>query len=84
MQEELIPTPNNITAFKAEIGSLVPSKKDNIFLNNFSGIVQRGGRRQALKIINSFLKIRGKDYLYNISKPGKSEYTCSRISPHLT
>ena len=84
MQEQLIPTPNNITAFKAEIGSPIPSKKDNIFLNNFSGIVQKGGRRQALKIINSFLKIRGKNYLYNISKPGKSEYTCSRISPHLT
>ena len=84
MKENIIPTPNNIIPFKAINGSPIPPKTDNIFINNFRGKVQKGGRSQALKTINSFLQIRGKNYIYNISKPGKSENSCSRISPHLT
>ena len=53
-------------------------------MRGFIGEVQKGGRSEALKIIQSFIKDRGQNYLFNISKPGISEKTCSRISPHLT
>ena len=53
-------------------------------MNNYKGIVQKGGRSEVLKIMESFLSYRGKNYKYNISKPGISEQTCTRLSPHLT
>ena len=62
----------------------VPSKDDAIFGDQLLGVVQTGGRVEAIKILNRFLFSRGKDYLFNISKPGVSETTCSRLSAHLT
>ena len=34
--------------------------------------------------MKSFLAHGGKSYTYNISKPGISEQTCTRLQPHLT
>ena len=73
----------NLDDLKIEEGK-IPFKNDPIFKNNHSGIVQKGGRSEAIKILDSFLAIRGKNYTYNISKPGISEQTCTRLSPHLT
>ena len=73
MKEELISTPTNLTPIiKIEEGK-IPFKNDPIFKNNHSGIVQKGGRSEAIKILDSFLAVRGKNYTYNISKPGVSE-----------
>ena len=84
MKEELISTPTHLTPIiKIEEGK-IPLKNDPIFKNKHSGIVQKGGRSEAIKILDSFLAVRGKNYTYNISKPGVSEQTCTRLSPHLT
>ena len=84
MKENLIPNPVSLVPIEGiKIGS-IPKKDSPIFKNDFKGKVQRGGRVEALKIIKSFIIDRGKNYLFNISKPGISEKTCSRISPHLT
>ena len=84
IKEELISSPTHLTPIlKIEEGK-IPNKDDPIFKNNYSGIVQKGGRTEAIKILDSFLANRGKNYTYNISKPGISEQTCTRLSPHLT
>ncbi|MDC6451383.1 deoxyribodipyrimidine photo-lyase [Alphaproteobacteria bacterium] len=84
MKEKLIEVPLSITPLKTIKEGLIPQKDDSIFKHNFMGQVQRGGREEALKILDSFLDQRGKGYLSNISAPGNSEIHGSRISPHLT
>jgi deoxyribodipyrimidine photo-lyase len=48
------------------------------------GSVQNGGRKEAQKTLDSFLKDRGRNYMQTISKPGISARHCSRLSPHIT
>ena len=62
----------------------IPSKNDPIFGPLTIGITQKGGRSAAIKTLKSFLEERGKEYIYHLSAPGKSEKFCSRLSPHLT
>lgn len=45
---------------------------------------QRGGRRQALPLLRSFLAERGHDYRRAMSSPSAAEQACSRLSPHFT
>ena len=60
-------------------------KKENKFLKNKSiGITQKGGRIEGLKILNSFLNERSKNYLKNLSKPEHSVDSSSRLSPFLS
>ena len=84
MKEQIIPSLQNLQPTIGIENGSIPGKDDLIFQNPFIGKVQQGGRSKALEIIDSFLKVRGKNYVYNISAPGKSELYCSRISPHLT
>jgi deoxyribodipyrimidine photo-lyase len=84
MKEQIIPSLQNLQPTIGIENGSIPGKDDLIFQNPFVGKVQQGGRSKALEIIDSFLKVRGKNYVYNISAPGKSELYCSRISPHLT
>ena len=44
---------------------------------------QKGGRREALKYLNSFLTDRVANYSSGISKPEASRSGCSRLSPYL-
>ena len=45
--------------------------------------VQRGGRREGLGVLASFLGSRSDRYMRTISKPGVSARHCSRLSPHI-
>jgi deoxyribodipyrimidine photo-lyase len=45
--------------------------------------VQKGGRKQAVADLRSFLNHRSRQYLYHISAPDSSEFHCSRLSAHL-
>ena len=45
---------------------------------------QPGGESFAWKYLDSFLKKRGVNYAYHISKPALSRKSCSRISPYLS
>ena len=47
------------------------------------GIVQLGGRAQALKYLDTFLDGRIAKYMQSISKPEESRTGCSRVSPYL-
>ena len=44
---------------------------------------QSGGRRAALKLLDSFLTVRGREYRTDMSSPILGETGCSRLSAHL-
>jgi deoxyribodipyrimidine photo-lyase len=62
----------------------LPRKNDPMFGLDRVGSVQTGGRKEAEKTLDSFLKERGRNYMQTISKPGISARHCSRLSPHIT
>ena len=84
IHDTLIKTPLSLTPLVGVEEGAIPEKHDLIFKNDFKGKVQKGGRTEALTILESFLIDRGKGYLFNISGPSRSEIHSSRISPHLT
>ncbi len=51
---------------------------------NMTSPFQKGGRRMALKYLNSFLEKRYENYVFHISKPELSRSSCSRLSPYLS
>ena len=46
--------------------------------------VQKGGEDEALDCLSTFLNRRHKDYSQKMSSPITAEYSCSRLSPHIT
>ena len=46
--------------------------------------IQRGGENEALDCLNSFLNRRHENYSKKMSSPITAEYSCSRLSPHIT
>jgi deoxyribodipyrimidine photo-lyase len=47
-----------------------------------SKLFQKGGRKTAIRYLKSFIEERHNGYMYNISKPEESRFTCSRLSPY--
>ncbi len=83
MAKPVIPKPSTLTALENILPGEIPPKNDSLFGKAVPGITQKGGRREAIKTLKSFLNDRGKEYLYRLSAPGPSEKYCSRLSPHL-
>ena len=46
--------------------------------------IQKGGRKQALSLLQSFLEQRSENYQKEMSSPVTGEVACSRLSPHIT
>ena len=84
MAKPLILKPRHLEKVPGILVGELPPKNDLIFGDPVSGVTQKGGRRAAVKILKTFLKDRGKKYIYHLSAPGESEKYCSRLSPHLT
>ncbi len=61
----------------------LPSKNSAIFGDAVLGEVQEGGREAGLAVLDSFLKVRARNYMATISKPGISARNCSRLSAHI-
>lgn len=61
----------------------LPPKSDPMFGSLSMGSVQAGGRKEALKILDSFLQERCRNYMQTLSKPGISARHCSRLSAHI-
>ena len=47
-------------------------------------LIQEGGRKNALKLLNSFLNNRSDNYQKEMSSPITGEKSCSRFSPYIT
>jgi deoxyribodipyrimidine photo-lyase len=84
MGKPVIPSPYNIASLVAESIGEIPPVDHPMFGDTILGTVQRGGRRAAIKTLDSFLARRSVYYVQNISNPARSDYYCSRLSGHLT
>ena len=76
--------PNAINTINYQFKFDLPSIYNSIFGNEKIFKVQKGGRKEALKIFDIFLKTNSANYLKYISGPNNSEQYCSRLSTHLT
>lgn len=83
MNTPIVQPPHSIIGVVLQSHPL-PDKNDRMFGDANIGSVQEGGRREALKTLESFLKERGRNYMQTISKPGVSARHCSRLSAHIT
>ena len=79
----IIPEPEKIKSVLTKCAIKIPERDDSLFGSHFGDKIQPGGRGEALSLLESFKNNRGKDYLFNISSPRKSEVSCSRLSAHL-
>jgi deoxyribodipyrimidine photo-lyase len=84
MAAPVIPPPAALTPVSGIATEALPAKHHPLFGTASIGSVQTGGRREALKTLDSFLKERGRQYIKTISKPGVSARHCSRLSAHIT
>ena len=48
-----------------------------------NGDIQRGGRQNAIKLLDTFLDDRSENYQREMSSPITGEVSCSRLSPHI-
>ena len=83
MAENIRPKPKSLTQIGLCKADVLPDKGDPMFGDVVIGNVQKGGRKQAIVDLRSFLNHRSRKYLYHISAPDLSEYHCSRLSAHL-
>jgi deoxyribodipyrimidine photo-lyase len=84
MSSPIIHTPRHVKVQLGLRSDELPHKNHPMFGIDSIGSVQPGGRKEALKTLNSFLKERGRYYMQTISKPGVSACHCSRLSAHIT
>ena len=81
-----------IQPWEAEKHSFIPNLKiDSIGIDSFEWrgistgqIRQKGGTKQGIAYLNSFMNIRHKTYQKSISKPELSRKGCSRLSPYIS
>lgn len=83
MGDKIVPKPNVLCPVPSCRSDALPEKGDQMFRDEPIGRVQKGGRKQAIADLRSFLNQRSREYLYHISAPGLSEIHCSRLSAHL-
>ncbi|MFK7839262.1 MAG: FAD-binding domain-containing protein [Bdellovibrionales bacterium] len=84
MKKDCIPAPTSISPCPDITSDTPPPKDDPKTGTLINGVTQKGGRKEAIKTLKSFLNERGDNYIYTLSAPGPSEIHCSRLSTHLT
>ena len=80
----IVDKPNEINTLDYNFKFDLPSTNDFLFGTDEIFKVQKGGRKEALKIFDLFLKTNSANYLKYISGPNNSDKHCSRLSTHLT
>ena len=84
MSENIFETPKILNHLKHSIKSTAVEKENLNSSKEKIFVYQKGGRQEALKLLNNFLNEKLDNYLPNISGPNFSDKYCSRLSPHLT
>ena len=84
MYDDIYESPKQLIDLNGITTDQIPGKKNKFLKNKSAGITQKGGRIEGLKILNSFLDERSKNYLKNLSKPEYSIESSSRLSPFLS
>ena len=83
LNSEVTPSPISVQKIENYKSDLI-TRKSIIFEEDLISNIQKGGRKTGLKTLDTFLNLRSKSYLKNISSPKYSSEYCSRISPYLT
>lgn len=81
------PQAPNITSAKCAVfpkAFIAPVMLPDLVIGDDKPLRQKGGRDEALKILQTFLNGRASRYRGGISSPLTSEHACSRLSPYLT
>ena len=96
MREDRWPRParlSDLSAYSssASISDVMPRKDDPLFgppvpstIEGQSGKTQRGGRREAIALLESFLNERSHRYIRDLASPSNGPDSSMRLSPHLT
>jgi len=84
MAEKILPKPKSLPSSSMCKSDALPDKNHPMFGIIPIGKVQKGGRKNAVADLRSFLNYRSREYLSHISAPDLSEFHCSRLSAHLT
>ncbi|MEF3193059.1 MAG: DNA photolyase family protein [Halothiobacillaceae bacterium] len=82
MEESLHPTPAQLTLCAAASVPL-PVPQELFDAPEGAWRAQPGGRAQGLRLLDSFLHVRGLNYARGMSSPLTAETACSRLSPHI-
>ncbi len=84
MYKDNFESPLKLIPLKSINTDILPNRQSKFLKNKSNGITQKGGRIEGLKILDSFLNERCKNYLKNLSKPEYSADSSSRLSPFLS
>ena len=87
MNQNLVPPPEISSAKRSKPSGLITfeSFKRTSSAEDLKNInIQLGGENKAKKILKSFLEERVDGYSSKMSSPSEAEYSCSRLSPHIT
>ena len=87
MNQNLVPPPEISSAKRSNPSGLITfeSFKRTSSAEDLKNInIQLGGENKAKKILKSFLEERVDGYSSKMSSPSEAEYSCSRLSPHIT
>ncbi len=83
MAETVTPAPGKLQGLKATTPGHIPAAAELGIEPDHCPLRQRGGRKEALATLDSFLSTRGEHYRKAMSSPNTAFEACSRLSPHL-
>lgn len=83
MSAEPVPTPSSLVPYFKNPTLNIPTQEE-LGLKDVCPGRQRGGHREAIKTLNSFLDERGKNYQKGMSSPITAQWECSRMSTFLS
>lgn len=75
--------PSKKMEFHKFISETIPSAKQLGLKNDGIEVIQKGGRDEGLKLLESFLNKRGKNYSMEMSSPLTAHNSSSRLSAHI-
>ncbi|MEO0511037.1 MAG: deoxyribodipyrimidine photo-lyase [Verrucomicrobiota bacterium] len=83
MSEPILPIPENLNSVENLKVCDIPKSADLGLELSSREVDLKGGETEALRVLESFVKGRGKRYHREMSSPNTAYESCSRISPYL-
>lgn len=82
MKKTILSAPKKLSPQKA-VSEPIPAAEKLGLINDNCIYRQKGGRKEGLKLLNSYLLKRGENYSKEMSSPLTAFESCSRLSTHL-
>ena len=84
MAEPITPSSHRLETVEGSWSFELPSAEELFSSPDPCENRQKGGRAEALKLLDTFLYDRGQNYRFHMSSPLTARDACSRLSPHIT